>query len=146
MCPPLVTILFKSLFSGFQDFTFKRKLNDLIFVQPWKMVFSKMDLRWKIVEIISHLFPMLTSTRFLQKISWNFLSKMTEMVNLLFHMWFSHFRSKIFRRLKLKGIGAFWNICIFSIFFLLMVNFLPLRNFRIKTFSNVSCHFWAYFV
>ena len=33
-----------------------------------------------------------------------------------------------------KGLSAFWQICIFSIFFVLMGNFLPLQNFPIKIF------------
>ena len=46
---------------------------------------------------------------------------------------------------SIKGLGAFWQICTFSIFFVLMGKFLPLQNFRIKTFSNTSFHFSAYF-
>ena len=52
----------------------------------------------------------------------------------------------IYTHNPLKGLGAFWQICTFSIFFVLMGNFLSLRNSRIKTFSNTSCHFSAYFV
>jgi hypothetical protein len=61
--------------------------------------------------------------------------------------WFIHWVSinTNISTLLLKGVGAFWQICTFSIFFVLMGNFLPLSNFRIKTFSNTSCHFSAYF-
>ena len=48
-----------------------------------------------------------------------------------------------FRRIVIfvKGIGAQRQICTFSIFFLLMVNFLLLRNFRkIVRFPNERCH------
>ena len=45
----------------------------------------------------------------------------------------------------LKGLGAFWQISTFSIFFLLTENFLPLQNCRIQTFSKESCHFGAHF-
>ena len=46
----------------------------------------------------------------------------------------------------LRGSVHFDRFALFSIFVLLMVNFLPLPNFQIKTLSNESCHFWAYFV
>ena len=54
---------------------------------------------------------------------------------------------KIMAELIVKGLGAIWQICFFLIFFLLMVNFLPLQNFRIKTFEKNtqkrSIHFWS---
>ena len=35
----------------------------------------------------------------------------------------------------------FDRFALFLIFILLMINFLPLQDFRIKTFSNENCHF-----
>ena len=46
----------------------------------------------------------------------------------------------------LRASVYFDRFALFSIFFVLIGNFLPLQNFRIKTFSNTSCHFSAYFV